>query len=192
MNPVSKDLFSVTAMYSASIIDGVENDYPDTYHNIVLSFNGKMDRHSFLEAIIANTDKPFYGGLHTFNAFAGYTYDLINGPHFSMDAGAYVIFMDIGVNFPNGTPWLIWPLPNVTLKWDYEWIDVIVLPGIALTIADGKPVSFTISKKSNDFDMSLWYHYFRNKTSLAEIFGVGIGLKNTTSKVNTIDEIYME
>jgi hypothetical protein len=187
MNPVSKDLFSVTAMYSATVIDGVEHNYPDIYHNIVLSLNGKTARHSFLGAVAANTDKPFYGGLHTFNVFAGYTYDLINGPHFSMDLGAYLIFMDIGVNLPDEMPWLMWPLPSIALKWDYEWIDVGIFPGIKLTIADGKPVSFTISKKSDDFDMSLWYHYFKNKTSLTEIFGIGIGLKNTTSEVNTAD-----
>ncbi|MDR1149146.1 MAG: hypothetical protein LBK66_11000 [Spirochaetaceae bacterium] len=187
MNPVSKNLFSVTAMYSAALINGIENNYPDLYHNIILSLNGKINRHSFLGAFVANTDEPVYGGLHTFNAFAGYTYDLVNWPHFSMDVGAYLIFMDIGVNLPDGTPWLVWPLPNIMLKWDYEWIDVSIFSGIELTVADGKPVSLTMSKKSNDSDISLWYHYFRNKTSSTEILGIGIGLKNTTSKVSTFE-----
>jgi hypothetical protein len=185
INPATKNVFSTTAMYSATIADGIENNYPSLYHSIVLSFNGKAGRHTGFGAITANTDEPFYGGLHTFNAFAGYTYDLINGPHFSMDLGAYLIFMDINVNLPDGTPWLIWPLPGIALRWDYEWIDIGVFPGVKITIADGKPVSFTMYKKSNDFDLSLWRHYYGKRQSRLEVLGIGAGLKNTTSQVKT-------
>jgi hypothetical protein len=172
-------------MYSATIAKGIKNNYPGLYHSIVLALNGKAGRHTFLGALAANTDEPFFGGLHTFNVFAGYTYDLIKGPHFSMDLGAYLIFMDINVTFPNGAPWLIWPLPGIALKWDYEWIDVGVFPGIEITIADGKPVSFTMYKKSNDFDMSLWYHYYGRQHSRVELFGLVAGLKNAISQVKT-------
>jgi hypothetical protein len=185
INPVTKNIFSTTAMYSATIVDGIENNYPSLYHSIVLSFNGKAGRHTGFGAITANTDKPFYGGLHTVNAFAGYTYDLINGPHFSMDLGAYLIFMDISVNLPDGTPWLVWPLPAIALKWDYEWIDISVFPGIGITVADGKPVSFVMTKKSDDFDLSLWYHYYGKRQSRVEILGIGAGLKNAASQVKT-------
>jgi hypothetical protein len=187
LNPTSTNLFSVAAMYAAAITEGVQNNYPNMYHNVVLSFNGKIGRHSLLGTFGANTDKPFYGGLNTVNAFGGYTYDLINGPHFSMNLGGYLMFRDIGINLPDGTPWLFWPLPFLALKWDYEWIDVSFLPGITITIADGKPFSFTISKKSDDFDTAFWHHYFRNNNPAAEIFGIGIGLKNTTSKVTTAE-----
>jgi hypothetical protein len=185
LNPATKNLFSATAMYSATIVDGIENNYPSLYHSIVLSLNGKAGRHTGFGAITANTDEPFYGGIHTFNAFAGYTYDLIKGTHFSMNLGAYLIFMDINVKLPDGTPWLVWPLPAIALKWDYEWIDVSVFPGIGITIADGKPVSFTMTKKSDDFDLSLWYHYYGKRQSRVELFGIGAGIKNATSEVKT-------
>jgi hypothetical protein len=184
-NPASKNLFSVATMYGLTLTEGIQNKYPDIYHNIILSFNGKTGRHSFLGAFTANTDKPLYGGLHTFNAFAGYTYNLIQRPHFSMVLGGYLMFMDIGVALPNGTAWLFWTLPFLSLKWDYEWIDVSLLPGITITIADGKPLSFAVSKKTGDFDAAFWYHYFRNKNPSAELFGIGIGLKNATSEVKT-------
>jgi hypothetical protein len=185
VNSATKNLFSVTAMYSATIADGIENNYPSLYHSIALAFNGKAGRHTGLGAVTAQTDEPFYGGLHTFNAVAGYTYDLINGAHFSMDLGVYLMFMDINAKLPDGTPWFVWPLPAIALKWDYEWVDISVFPGVKVTIADGKAVSFVVSKRSDDFDLSLWYHYYGNRQSKFEILGIGAGLKNAASQVKT-------
>jgi hypothetical protein len=186
-NALSQELFSISAIYNMNIVNGIQSDYKNIYHNVIMSVQEKIKRHSIIGAFIATTDKPLYGGLHTFNGIASYSYDLINGEHFSMDLGGSLIFIDIGINLPDGTPWLIWPLPSVSLQWEYEWVGFNILPGIQLTIAPRKPVSFILSRKSHEFDASLWFSRFMKDRPETEIFGLGIGVKNASSEVVSAD-----
>jgi hypothetical protein len=183
-NPNERDkLFSVSLIYTPQILTGISPDFPNLYHTAALSITQKIHRHTINGAFIAMTDKPVYGGLRTFMGMAGYSYDLINGTHFSMDLGVRLAVMDIGLTLDNGMPWLLWPIPSISLSWEYEWITFGLIPGVRATIAPKFPVSLNLKSGSHKYDASVWYRYFRNGNPLAEIMGIGIGIKRDSSNV---------
>jgi hypothetical protein len=118
---------------------------------------------------------------------AGYSYDLINGRHFSMDLGGRLVVMDVGLTLDNGMPWLLWPIPSISLSWDYKWINFGIMPGVWMTIAPKFPISLIIKAGSHKYDASLWYRRFRNGNPLAERMGIGVGIKRDSSNVMLSD-----
>jgi hypothetical protein len=179
--------FSVSLLYTPQILTGISSDFPNLYHTAALSITQKIDRHTINGAFIAITDKPVYGGLRTFMGIAGYSYDLVNGKHFSMDIGGRLILMDVGLRLDNGTPWLLWPIPSISLSWEYEWITFGLIPGARMTIAPKFPVSLIAKTSSHEFDVSLWYRHFKKGNILAEIIGMGVGIKRDSSNVMLSD-----
>jgi hypothetical protein len=179
--------FSVSMIYTPQVLSGVNPDIPHLYHTAALSIVQKINRHTINGSFIALTDKPVYGGLRTFMGMAGYSYDLINGRHFSMDIGGSLVVMDVGLTLDNGMPWLIWPIPSISLSWDYEWINFGFMPGVWMTIGPKFPISLNIKAGSRKYDASLWYRRFRNGNPLAERLGIGIGTKRDSSNVMLSD-----
>jgi hypothetical protein len=162
-NPNEREkLFSISLIYTPQILTNAALDFPNLYHTAALSITQKINRHTINGSFIAMTDKPVYGGLRTFMGMAGYSYDLVKGTHFSMDIGARLIVMDIGLTFDNGMPWLLWPIPSISLSWEYEWIRFGLIPGAWMTIAPKSPVSLNLKTGSHKYDASLWYRYFKN------------------------------
>lgn len=187
-NPNERDkLFSVSLIYTPQILIGISSDFPNIYHTTALSIIQKINRHTINGAFIALTDKPLYGGLRTFMGMAGYSYDLINGKHFSMDLGVRLIVMDIGLTLDTGMPWLLWPIPSISLSWEYEWITFGLIPGFQMTIGPKFPFSLVLKTGSHKFDASLWYRYFKNENPLAERMGIGIGIKKDSNNVMLSD-----
>lgn len=187
-NPNERDkLFSVSLLYTPQILTGIYHDFPSLYHTAALSIIQKINRHTITGAFIAMTDKPVYGGSRTFMGMAGYSYDLIKGAHFSMDLGGRLVVMDIGLTLDNGMPWLLWPIPSISLSWEYEWITFGLIPGAWMTIGPKYPVGLNLKTGSHKFDASLWYRYFKNGNPLAERIGIGIGIKRDSSNIMLSD-----
>jgi hypothetical protein len=188
-NPNERDnLFSLSLMYNPQIVTGISSDFPNLYHTAVLSITQKINRHTINGAFIALTDKPLYGGLRTFMGTAGYSYDLINGAHFSMDLGVNLMVMDVGLTLDNGMPWLLWPSPSINLSWEYKWITFgFTPPSIWMTIGPQFPVSLILKTGFHNYDASLWYRHFKNGNPLAETIGIGIGIKRDSSNVMISD-----
>jgi hypothetical protein len=187
-NPNERDkLFSISLIYTPQVLTNTAHDFPNLYHTAALSITQKINRHTINGAFVALIDKPMYGGLRTFMSMAGYSYDLIKGVYFSMDIGARLIVMDIGLTLDNGMPWLLWPIPSISLSWEYEWIRFGFMPGVWTTIAPKFPVSLIFKAGSHKYDVSLWYRYFKNGNPLSEVMGIGIGIKKDTSNVMKYD-----
>jgi hypothetical protein len=179
--------FSASLIYTPQIVTNINHDFPNVYHTAAFSIIQKINRHTINGTFVALTEKPIYGGLHTFMGMAGYSYDLINGPHFSMDLGGRLIFMDIGLTLDNGMPWLLWPIPSINLSWEYKWITFGFIPGARTTIAPNSPISLIGKAGSHKIDLSLWYRFLRNGNPSAEIMGIAIGIKKDSSNVMISD-----
>jgi hypothetical protein len=179
--------FSVSLIYTPQILTGTPLDFPNLYHTATLAITQKINRHTINGAFIALTDKPLYGGLRTFMGMAGYSYNLINWTHFSMNIGARLIVMDIGLTLDNGMPWLLWTIPSVSLSWEYEWITFGLIPGFQMTLGPQFPASLIFKIDSHKYDASLWYRRFKNGNPLAEMMGIGIGIKRDSTDVMLSD-----
>jgi hypothetical protein len=187
-NPAEQDRsFTASLSYSPQIMGDIRSDFPALHHTASAFITQKIRRHSILGAFLARTDKPIYGGLNTIMGFAGYSYNVIQGTHFSMTLGLNVIVMDIGVQLSNGISWILWPIPSMNLSWKYEWIDFSFTPAPALTIAPKSPFCLTARIGYPEYDISFWYRSFRNSNPSAELFGLGIGMKNDTNKTMSAD-----
>ena len=183
-NPAEKGkMSSITLAYSPQIAAKIDYDFPNLYHNVSLSVMHKIDRHIMTGSFSAITEKPLYGGSRTFLGMAGYLYNLVKGEHFSMNLGATLLLMDIGVKMDNGTPWLIWPLPMITLSWDYEWINFGVMPGVRLTIGPKFPISLIAKTVTGGYDAALWCRYFKDKNPAKELLGMAVGFKREAGNV---------
>jgi hypothetical protein len=180
-------LFSVSLIYTPQVLNGADSDFPNLYHTAALSITQKINRHTINGAFIALTDKPVYGGLRTAMGTAGYSYDLIKGGRFSMNLGGRLVLMDIGLTLDNGEPWLLWPIPSISLSWKYEWVTFVLIPGALLTIAPNFPISLTFRADSHKYDASLWYRYFKKEKPSVEALGIGIGIRKDSSNVMISD-----
>jgi len=188
MNPAEKGkMSSVTLGYSPQIAEKIDYDFPNLYHNASLSVMHKIDRHIMTGSFSAITEKPLYGGSHTFTGMAGYLYNSVKGEHFSMNLGATLLLMDIGVTMNNGKPWLVWPFPMISLSWNYEWINFGVMPGVRMTIGPKFPISIVAKTVTGGYDAALWFRYFKNKDPARELLGIATGFKKETSNVTISD-----
>lgn len=189
-NPANMDnLFSLSLMYSPQIINDTSSDYPRLYHDAVLAATQKLGRHQMLGVFMASTDKPVYGGLHTFMGMAGYSYNMIKGPHFSMDLGAYLMIMDINITLDNGMPWLLWPIPSISLAWEYDWVTLGLVPDARLVLGPREPLSLMFTVGLDSFDTSLWYRRFKNDDISAERLAIGFGVKRDSNDITQADEV---
>jgi hypothetical protein len=187
-NPQERDtFFAASLFYSPQIMGEIRSDYPGLYHTAAALITGKIKRHTISAAFIARTDKPVYGGLNTVMGFAGYSNNLIKGEHFSMTLGLNLVVMDIGVKLDGDIPWLLWPIPSINLSWEYEWISISLTPAPHVVIAPQSPFCLTVKAKYPEYDISLWYRNFRNGNPSAEMFGMGIGIRNDTNKASFAD-----
>jgi len=187
-NPAEKGkISSVSLAYSPQIAAEIDYDFPNLFHNISLSIMHKVDSHIITGSFSAITEKPLYGGSHTFMGMAGYSYNLVKGGHFSMNLGAMLFLMDIGITMNNGTPWMLWPLPMISLSWDYEWINFGFMPGVRITIGPKFPVSIVAKTVTGGYDAALWCRYFKNKDPANELLGMAVGFKKETSNVMISD-----
>jgi len=183
-NPAEKGkISSITLGYSPQIAAKIDYDFPNLFHNVSLSIMHKINRHIITGSFGAITEKPLYGGSHTFMGMAGYLYNPVKGEHFSMNVGVTLLLMDIGVRMDNGRPWLLWPFPMINLSWDYEWINIGIMPGFKLTIGPKFPVSIVAKTVTDGYDAALWFRYFKDKDPSHELLGMAFGFKNETSNV---------
>ena len=100
-----------------------------------------------------------------------------------MTLGINLVVMDIGLKFDNGVPWMLWPVPTINVSWEYKWINFSFTPTPNLTIAPQSPFCLTAKAKYPEYDVSFWYRFFKNKNPAAELLGIGIGIKNDTTKL---------
>jgi hypothetical protein len=191
-NPLERDkLLSFSLFYRPTYVQDIDYDYPNLFHNAGVIFNYRTKRHTINAAFIGRTDKPVYGGLDTFIGLAGYSNGLINGEHFSLNLSVNLIIMDMGVKVGNDIPWILWPIPIITASWDYDLFSITLspFPPLAqLVIAPKSPISFSARYRHPQYDFALWYRRFLNNNPSAELFGMGVGIKNEINRISSADD----
>ncbi|MDR2553109.1 MAG: hypothetical protein LBD31_08100 [Treponema sp.] len=169
-------------LYQPVIFSGRQKD--EVYHQIDVLLDGRIERHQFLGIFRSASDKPVSGGLHTFQAGAGWGYEIIRNSHVSFVAGFVAAAGDFGFPSP------VLPLLLLRFGIDTTWVNVrfdfLTGPNLSMIIAPEKRLRFTADLHMDYYrgiedllgDCTLWYRFFDKDSAAGDRAGLGIGIKN--------------
>jgi hypothetical protein len=169
-------------LYQPVIFSGGKKD--GVYHQIDVLLDGRIERHQLLGIFRSASDKPVLGGLHTFQAGAGWGYEIIRNSRISFIAGIVAAAGDFGLPSP------VLPLPLLRFGLDTTWLnarfDFLTGPNLSMTIAPEKRLRFTADLRMDYYrgiedllgDCILWYRFFDKDSAAGDFAGLGIGIKN--------------
>jgi hypothetical protein len=172
-----------------------QNAGKGTFHQIDLMLDGRIERHQLLAMFQSDSDKPAVGGLHTFQAGAGWGYEVIHNSSVSLILGAALAAGDFGIELPNGEPLPVTLLPIVRFNFTSKWFDgafeFLTGPELSFTIAPEKRIRFSGEIEIDGFESIndvtgegiLWYRFFPESSgvapsSLGDFLGIGLGIRN--------------
>jgi hypothetical protein len=174
-------------MYQPVIFSGGQRNegyHNEVYHQIDVLLDGRIERHQFLGIFRSASDKPVSGGLHTFQAGAGWGYEIIRSSRVSFIAGLVAAAGDFGLPSP------VLPLPLLRFGLDTTWVnahfDFLTGPNLSMTIAPEKRLRFTADLRMAYYrgiedllgECILWYRFFEKDSAAGDFAGLGIGIKN--------------
>jgi hypothetical protein len=163
---------------------------PKQFHQIDAVFDGRMRRHQLLLIFKSAADKPIVGGLNTFQAGAGWGYEVIRRPQVSLILGGALGVSDFGLTLPSGAAWPVLPLPLIRLGIDTLWFvssfEFLTGPNLSFAVAPKERVRFTADMRMDNYrnigdlvgEWVLWYRFFPAEHKLGDFAGIGAGLKN--------------
>jgi hypothetical protein len=209
--PVSepRNSFVIMGMAKQFFLQESQNGYADVYHSMSVMAEKRIGRHSIIALAVSETDKPFYGGLRSFIAGAGYGYEFIRKENMSLLLGIDAALMDSGIDLPNGDPFPVMVLPRILFHAETSWLDfsleflnqpqigVTLFPHAKLRLINAVvvPMSFR-DERDLVFDTMLMYRFFSEESRMGDFAGVGIGFKNSgfgstlAEKDKTYDILY--
>ena len=165
-------------------------EVPKYIHQIEAIFDARIKRHQLLLIFQSSSDKPVTGGLNTFQAGAGWGYEVIRRPQVSLILGAALGVSDFGIALPSGDPLPVMPLPLVRFGLNTQWFassfDFLTGPNLDFTIAPKERIRLTGDMRMdkyrsiNDliYEFTLWYRFFDAGHNMGDFAGIGVGFKN--------------
>lgn len=193
MNPPfseERDSLFIAGIFKQYFVREIQKGYPDVYHNINIMVDKKIKRHLILGLVIAESDKPLYGGWRSFIAGPAYGYEFIRTENISLTLGIGIGIGDFGIGLPNGGNLLAMPIPVVRFNVDTSLIDLsfefLKKPVLNITLLPDYRIrlinTFTVNQfrdiRDLLFDTRLMYRFFSSDSKFGDFAGFGIGFKN--------------
>ena len=192
---IERYFFGIALYRPVFFSDVPVNNIPKTLHQSEAIFDGRINRHQLLFIYNGASDKPVAGGLNTFNAGAGWGYQIIRKEQLSLVLGAV-----LGVGgFLNSVPLL--PLPVVRFgirsQWFVSSFDFVTGPNWEFTIAPKKKIRLTADLRMDYYrsiddiicEIILWYRFFGADHKLGDFAGIGLGFKNDSIDFSFSDNL---
>jgi len=193
MNPdlsEERDSLLIAGVFKQYFVLEEQDGYPNLYHNINILVDRKIKRHLILGLVVAESEKPFYGGWRSFIAGPAYGYEFIRNKNVSLTLGIGLGIGDFGIELPNGENLLVMPIPVIRFNVDASLIDLsfefLKKPVLNITLLPEYRVrlvsTFTVNQfrdiRDLLFDTGLMYRFFSSNSKFGDFAGVGIGIKN--------------
>jgi hypothetical protein len=187
---VGKRFFTVAMYQPVFFQNETASGYPRTFHQIDFIFDGRNERHQFLGIFKSASDKPLAGGLQTYQAGAGWGYEVIRRPGLSLILGAVLGVSDFGLDLPDGSPWPLLPLPLIRFGLDTRFLtisfDFLTGPNLSFTLGPRSRIRFTGDMRMDYYrsvedlicEYTLWYRFFPPEHKMGDFAGIGVGFKN--------------
>jgi len=185
-----RDSLLIAGVFKQYFVLNEQEGYPNLYHSINFMIDRKIGRHLFLGLLVAESDKPFYGGLRSFIGGPAYGYELIRNENISLTLGIGLGVGDFGVELPNGDSLPVMPIPVVRFNAENSWINLsfefLRKPELNITLFPEYRIRLINSFGVNQFrdirdflfDITLMYRFFSNDFKFGDFAGIGIGIKN--------------
>lgn len=186
-----RESYQVTAAYSLHRL-GDGKAEPEVFHVVDLAASRKSGRHQVLGLFLSESDEPVAGGLETFQAGAGYTYDAIRGERQTLSLGAGLAVGGLGLELPDGTDVRILPVPLVQYRLKTDFVDIALscLAGPDLAVSGPRRgrlrldgfVGFRRLREARDvdFDIAASYRFFAPDDRGGDFAGVSAGIRNAS------------
>jgi hypothetical protein len=170
--------------------------YADRYHDTGLVIEWKFRRHQILGLLQSASDEPFYGGLRTVQAGAGYGYEVLRRERLSLTFGGMMAVSDFGLEYADGKIWPVMPLPMIRFALDSPLVDLeaefVAEPSLRFTLLPEKRIRLVTETRMHRyrnvrdviFDCSLWYRFFDKDSKRGDFAGIGIGANSNSAYFN--------
>ncbi|MDR1374981.1 MAG: hypothetical protein LBJ24_08425 [Treponema sp.] len=171
--------------------------YADRYHDIGLAAEWQFGRHQIRGFLQSASNEPFYGGLRTVKAGAGYGYDVLHTERFSLTLGGILAVSDFGLEYADGKIWPVIPLPLVRFTFNAPLVDLeaelmAITPSLKCTLLPDRRFRLITEARMNGyrhvrniiFDCSLWYRFFDQNSKRGDFAGIGIGANSNSASFN--------
>jgi hypothetical protein len=182
---------TAVALYTRhSTVKSSLEEYPDLYHSLEFLIDGKKERHNYLLIFCSNSDKPGYGGLHTFQSAAVYGYEVVGRTDLSITLGGGLAVSDFGIELDNGEPWPLFPVPLVRINYTSTLAEAsfefLTGPNLSLTLAPQKQIRLTADFRMDQFrnlqdlifEGALHYRFLPESHPMGDLAGLALGVKN--------------
>lgn len=177
---------SLTAMgfYTRHVFSGgLRQNDTEIFHKISGFAEWKHDRHRMITIVKSESDKPFVGGLGTFNAGLAYGYTWFEGQHYNLMLGGGLVVGEFG-NLPSI------PVPFIRYNLKYPlfetYFEFMTGPSLTFKVAPGHRF-YGVAEISQEefrnirdlkFDVYVGYRLFTGQSKIGDIAGFNIGVKN--------------
>jgi len=193
MNPPlseERDCLLVAGIFKQYFVQKEQCGYPNLYHSINIMVDRKIKRRLILGLLVAESDKPLYGGLRTFIAGPGYGYEFIRTENVFLTLGIGLGIGDFGIDLPNGGKLLVMPIPVIRFTIDSSLLDlsfeflrkpvlnITLLPEYRIRVINFFTVNQFRDIRDLLFDTRLMYHFFSKESKLGDFASAGVGFKN--------------
>jgi hypothetical protein len=183
--------YRVEAGYSLHRQGRAEGEH-DLFHAIDLSASRRSGRHQVLGLFLSESDEPVAGGIKTFQAGAGYTYDVLRSESQALSLGAGLAMGGLGLELPDGTDLRILPVPLLQYRWKTDFVDIAFscLAGPDLAVSGPRSGRLRLDgylgfrrlreARDLDFDVSASYRLFAPDEQGGDFAGVMAGIRNAS------------
>ncbi len=147
---VQKGESSLAVSYlNSQFLRQAEQDVPSAFHTVDFLLDVKKSRQQYLLIVKGSSDKPFAGGLGTYQAGAAWGYKIVNEDSVSLILGAGAAVGEFGID----SPLIPVPLLRLSGKWEYAQFsfDFLTGPNLSATLFPGSKIRISLDSRMDKF-----------------------------------------
>ncbi len=166
------------------------SDYPQSYIGIDFISEYHTEKSQFLFLYSSYTDHPEKMEVQTLQTAVVYGHKFIDRKDFSLVFGGGLAVSDFGIEYADGKPWVLFPVPFLRISSVSEFVETkfefISSPNLDMTFFpknklrasfDGRIDQFR-DERDLLFETKLHYRFFDENHKLGDFAGVAVGFKN--------------